>query len=845
MRASLVSLLLAAGGLVAGLAGAAPRIKVVKIGVTNPGDEVRPAENVVLRVADLRAVAPDLTPSAFIVTATEAATLEEDARVWRTRELPSQADDLDGDGKLDEIVFQLKLGPHQTRIVTLAYGDNDGITRLRAPYPPRTRALFAASYAGPAWESELYAWRFGGHAIDLFGKRRPGLDLDLFAAPGYDYHVESPMGRDIADGGDAFGIGSVAAWVDGVAVQVGDVAERNCRVVASGPVRGIVDVRHEGWKVGGTSAGLTSRIVQWAGERGFVHQILAEAGAPPLVTGLPRKHGIEPFRLRVGDVAVLGTWGPQVVEPGAGASRSLPDQNLGLAVFVPGGEAPATVEDDGASHLLPIALTNGRASWYVLAAWDQEGSGRLAAPEVVADRERGGPALERDSVLHAVLLPPTGIHTREGFTSEVSAQARRLALPATVAILSKTAAPEPAPPDTLVAAPHKTFKQAIDLLRQSSEATATRWLPRIQAAAATVNDRSGDGYFMEANPETGEWTARTGYNWTGSFWVGVLWHLYDYTKDARFREWAEAWNAPMLGQEPAQNHDTGFLNYYGSAFSFDRTKDPKYRDSVLRSATRLREMFHPKVGLIPRAKGSGATIIDTMINLEVLWWAARTTGDASWRDLAHQHAQKSMEWLIRPDGSVTQGVQYPTGDGAAELRYRSQVVTANVPVGQWAFKHTNQGFAADTSWSRGVGWALYGFARAYQETGDPAFLETARRVGAFITDHLPEDGVPWSDYVDEGVHFRNRDTSAAAINAAGFLHLADAVAAKDRKAAQAYRDQARAIVQSLVDHYLTPVGPDDKAPPGYLRHGCGTAPQDGALIFGHYYLLEALVKLAK
>ena len=103
---------------------------------------------------------------------------------------------------------------------------------------------------------------------------------------------------------------------------------------------------------------------------------------------------------------------------------------------------------------------------------------------------------------------------------------------------------------------------------------------------------------MEANAETGEWRGRRGYNWTGSFWVGLLWRLHDRTNDARFRDWAQAWNAPMLGQEGEQNHDTGFLNYYASAFSYDRTKDAKYRESALRSAARLQEMFHPAVGLV-------------------------------------------------------------------------------------------------------------------------------------------------------------------------------------------------------------------------------------------------------
>jgi unsaturated chondroitin disaccharide hydrolase len=431
----------------------------------------------------------------------------------------------------------------------------------------------------------------------------------------------------------------------------------------------------------------------------------------------------------------------------------------------------------------------------------------------------------------ALRLPYAALRTEAEFAAAVADEARRRAAPATVRLLSTRAGAERAPLDSLAPARAKSFREAIDLLRRSTVATAAKWLPTLQQPGNTFTQSSGEGYFMQADPETGEWRGRRGYNWTGSFWVGMLWRLHDQTKDPRFRDWALAWNAPMLGQEGQQNHDTGFVNYYASAFSYDRTKDERYREGALRSAARLKEMFNPTVGLIPTVLHHNDTIIDTMMNLEILWWSAKATGDEGWRTLGHRHAQRARDWLVRPDGSVTQSVHYNAGDKGV----------TDAASGEWIFKHTHQGFAADTAWSRGTAWALYGFARAYQETGDATFLETAERVAAFVDDHLPEDGVPWYDFHDEGVHYRNRDTSAAAILAAGLLHLADAT--KDPKRAASYRDRARFITQSLVDRYLTPVGAGDTAPPGYLRHGCGTSPQDGALIFGHYYLLEALQRL--
>src|SRR5690242_3728549 len=97
-------------------------IKVLKVAVTNPANDPR-TEDVVLSVAALKRVAADFKPGSVIVTATDAATMEEDARTMYAAEIPSQADDLDGDGKYDEIAFQVDLKPKQTRIVSISYGD--------------------------------------------------------------------------------------------------------------------------------------------------------------------------------------------------------------------------------------------------------------------------------------------------------------------------------------------------------------------------------------------------------------------------------------------------------------------------------------------------------------------------------------------------------------------------------------------------------------------------------------------------------------------------------------------------------------------------------------------------
>jgi unsaturated chondroitin disaccharide hydrolase len=840
MKPSLGSFLAALAITIAGAAPAlaSPHIKTVKFSVTNPTDTARDAEPVVISIADIKRIAPDFNGGLVVVTVTDTSSIDEDAAVLHADELPSQVDDVDGDGKADEIAFQIALQPKQTRLVTIAYGDQATIMRLRADYPQRTNAKYSPKYEGPGWESELNSWRIyldKRNAVDLYSKHRPALGLETFSTPGYDYHTESPLGRDTYRNGDAIGIGSIAALVDGKVVKVTDARERNYRIVATGPVRAIVQIDYMGWILGGgRTIDLTSRFTQWAGERGFWHEVHATpADGIRLISGIVRKPGGAVVKL-ADNARVLATWGTQVVEEGptAKAVNDLPNEHLGLAIVVAGSPDLAGLPNDPADHLIGVSPS---AKFYVTAAWDREGTERRQLPAP------GDPK----GIQNSFLLPPNGITTEAGFTSYVEGLRAAIDQPARVTLLSKAAAPQGAPPDTLMPAKRKTYAEAIEAMRQAADRTGAALQSAIESTPIGTADKfEGNGFFTEGDNKTGQWKTQKGYFWTGSFWVGELWRLYSLTKDEKYKRWAELWNSRLLGEEDHENHDAGFLNFYSSVFAYERTKDPKYRDGGLRAAARLKQLFNPTTQLIASWEVNGDdTIIDTMLNLQILWWASKETGDPQWKEMGLKHAHRSAAWHVRPDGSVLQSVHYNPGDNR-------QVFTSSgtktpfpntTKPGDIVFWHTHQGYAADTAWGRGTAWALYGFAAAYRDSKDPALLEVAERVATFVLDRLPEDGVPWYDFHDEGVHYRNRDTSAAALVAGGLLTLSDVVTDTAKKTR--YRQEAERITQTLIDRYVTPVAAGDQTPAGVLRHGSSTRPNDGPLTYGDYYLLETLLRL--
>ena len=334
--------------------------------------------------------------------------------------------------------------------------------------------------------------------------------------------------------------------------------------------------------------------------------------------------------------------------------------------------------------------------------------------------------------------------------------------------------------------------------------------------------RLGPGRYPTVAVGDAPWRTSGTNGWLGGFWPGRLWLAYELTGDRSWARRAAARQAPLaVRQDDTSTHDLGFL----LETSFGRGADLRGRRGdaavVQRAAAALAARYVPAVGALRSwdgPDGQTTVIVDSLMNLELLFRAADHGGPRQWRGLAVQHALTAAHWLVRPDGSTFHVVRFDESTG--------------LPV----WRGTVQGLADWSTWARGQSWAVHGFTTAYAESRDPRLLDAARRVAAFAVSHLPADGVPWWDYDAPGTR---RDTTAAAVLASGLLDLARVDPDPVRRAG--WRDAAMRTLCSLVG-------------PRYLAKGTGSwsvllhgrhdpTYDDAGVTYGDHYLLEALLRV--
>jgi unsaturated chondroitin disaccharide hydrolase len=335
-----------------------------------------------------------------------------------------------------------------------------------------------------------------------------------------------------------------------------------------------------------------------------------------------------------------------------------------------------------------------------------------------------------------------------------------------------------------------------------------------------------------ANGQT-NWRLVSYKDWTSGFWPGVLWYVYEYTKDTTWKTKANGFSQALkpLAFNPAYDHDLGFQMYCSYGNGLRLTGDTSYKRILLATADTLATLFNPKVGTIlswPREVqklGGHNTIIDNMINLELLFWASKNGGSQRLYDIAVQHANTTMKNHFRPDFTSYHVVVYDTITGQAIK------------------KQTHQGYSDSSMWARGQSWAIYGFTMCYRETKKPEYLDFAQKVADVYLAKLPEDLVPYWDFNAPDIPQAPKDASAAAVTASALLELSTLV--KDTVKGKDYRQKAEGMLAALSSGKYQSRQQNN----AFLLHCTGHKPNgseiDASIIYADYYYIEALLRLKK
>ena len=347
--------------------------------------------------------------------------------------------------------------------------------------------------------------------------------------------------------------------------------------------------------------------------------------------------------------------------------------------------------------------------------------------------------------------------------------------------------------------------------------------------------------FQSANSENLFYQSMENRGWTNGFWTGEVWLAYEFTGQECLKEAAlvqcDSFYERITKRISVLSHDMGFLYTLSCVAAYKLTGNEKAKEAALLAADNLITMFRTKGNFIqsvnqPENKQEYRMIVDTLLNLPLLYWASEVTDDAKYRDIAVTHFRTTQKILLREDGSVSQAARFDNETGGHLLNY------------------TRQGYSDESTWSRGQAWAVYGPAIAYKYTGLRECKDMFFKTAPYFMEHLPEDMVAYFDlWFTEGDKWP-RDSSAAAIATCGMLEMAKYL--KTDEAAY-YVSCAKKIMKSLYNKYMVR---DFNLSNGLLLHGtycCRTdynlmirdIGRDECTSFGDYFFMEALMRLYK
>ena len=318
--------------------------------------------------------------------------------------------------------------------------------------------------------------------------------------------------------------------------------------------------------------------------------------------------------------------------------------------------------------------------------------------------------------------------------------------------------------------------------------------------------------------------------WTNGFWVGILWMMYEVTGKPMYRDYAEKLEVKLdvvIEDFTKLHHDVGFMWLLSSIANYRLTGNQKSRKRGLHVASTLAGRFNPNGNFIrawntntPEDHNVGWAIIDSMMNIPLLYWASEEIGDPRFKGIAMRHADTLMKYAIRPDGSV------------------KHIMEFDPETGEYIKNHTGQSYEENASWTRGAAWALYGFILSYIHTGKEEYLNTAKSVAHYFIANLQDDYVPPCDFRSPETP-AYKDTTAGACAACGLLEIARAVPEYEKKV---YANAALQILKAIETRYCDWSEEEDSIVQ-YGTEAYHFGEKNIPIIYADYFFIEALMKL--
>ncbi|MCW5982026.1 MAG: glycoside hydrolase family 88 protein [Bryobacteraceae bacterium] len=316
-------------------------------------------------------------------------------------------------------------------------------------------------------------------------------------------------------------------------------------------------------------------------------------------------------------------------------------------------------------------------------------------------------------------------------------------------------------------------------------------------------------------------------HWCDGFLPGMMWIFHKRAEKggdeaAFWLEKAIAYTQPLEPRKMDREvHDLGFI-FLSTYYRWYRlTKDPKLNEVLIQAGKTLALRYQEKGQYLSSFVAANSLFIDIMMNVGIVFYAARETRDPVLREVALRHTNTTRRYLVRGDGSTAHEGLF------------------DVDTGEFLKQTTHQGYRGDSCWSRGLTWALYGFGTAYEYSRDPRYLNTAQACADYYITHAPANGVPPWDFNAPPDRRGQVDTSAAAIAAAGLLRLCRLL--PDPVKGHFYWSTAIRILQSLCSQYLAE---SDTSWEGILKGGVyhihkGLGVNE-SVMWGEYFFVEAL-----